>query len=394
MAQLITASEHLDAVVDKVSSADRYAIDTEFHRERTYYPQVALVQLAVHGDVWLIDPLEVDLEPLARLLDGSGLCVIHAATQDLEVLRRACGTVPAQLFDTQIAASFVGLSSASLATLLAKYEGIQLTKSDRLTDWLRRPLTPEQLSYAASDVEHLLSVAAKLRLELQRLGRLDWVDDECRRLLDTAGQVRTTSETLRRIKEARSMKGQTLGVALALVEWRERCAAQLDVPVRTILSDIALVGVAQRAPRTEQQLRNVRGIDGRHLRNGTAAAILEAVAQGLQTETPEPLRPKGSDVDRSLRPVISLITSWVSQIAREQALDPAVLATRRDVEEFLTEGTSSRLDRGWRSGLVGAPIRALVHGEAAIAFDGAGQLVLERRSGDAYVPGGRPAPGI
>lgn len=382
MSELITTANALNDFLAEAMEADRYALDTEFHREKTFYPKVALVQMAVGTRVVLIDPLVVDLIALVPLLDGPGMCVVHAAAQDLEVLHRSCHTLPSKIFDTQIAASFLGMASTSLASLLAKYEGIQLAKGDRLTDWLRRPLSDDQLKYAAGDVEYLLKTAAQLSEELESRGRTEWVEDECQRMLETAIVQRTPEQSLRRIKEARSLKGKALGIALELVRWRDERAATIDVPVRNVLSDIALVGIAQRAPKTEKALKEIRGVDGRHTSSTVTPMILAAVVAGTNAEPPPPLRKRTDELDRSLRPVVSLVTAWVSQVARNVELDPAVLATRTDVESFLTDGVVSRLDSGWRGDIIGAPISALVTGKAALAFDGNGGLALERRSGE------------
>ena len=366
--------------MERALGSDRYAIDTEFHREKTFFPKVALVQMAIEDELVLIDPLEVDLTPLAALLDSDRLCVMHAASQDLEVMIRSCGVLPRRLFDTQIAAGFLGLASASLATLLSRYEGVQLAKADRLTDWLRRPLTDDQLAYAAADVEYLLSTTDKLLAELAERGRTEWVEAECQNMLEAATYKRTPEESLRRIKEARSLKGRALGIALQLVAWRDDRAATIDSPVRSVLSDIALVGIAQRAPKSHEDLKAIRGVDGRHTGGSVGPAILEVVKASRDLEPPQPMKTRGSELDKSLRPVVSLVTSWVSQVARDADLDPAALATRGDVENFLSDGNASRLDEGWRNELIGAPIQMLVRGEAAIAFDGSGGLVLERRS--------------
>ena len=156
--EVIVDQARLEAIVPEMLDQPTYAVDTEFHRERTYYPRVALVQINWGTGMALIDPLAVSLEPLAAVLDGPGLAVMHASSQDLEVMTRACGTLPGRLFDTQIAAGFTGLRSPSLAALHDKLLGIRLPKGDRLTDWLRRPLTETQLEYAASDVSHLLEI--------------------------------------------------------------------------------------------------------------------------------------------------------------------------------------------------------------------------------------------
>lgn len=380
MPRLITDQGELDDVVAALIGEERYALDTEFHRERTYFPQVALVQIAWGDTTVLIDPLAVDLTPLGRVLDGPGLCVLHAGTQDLEVLEIACGTIPAQLLDTQIAAGFLGLSSASLATLLDRFLDVHLAKGDRLTDWLRRPLSEDQLVYAAGDVDHLLELTSLLEAQLAELGRLEWAMEESKLMRDRPRTRRTPEESVARIKEARSLKGKAFRVATAVAGWRERRAAEIDIPIRQVLPDLAVVSVAQQTPTDRQQLLDLRGVDGRHLRNGAVEELLAAIQEGLAAAEPAPRAPRTPELPRELRPVVTLVTAWISQLARDHKLDPALLATRSDVEALLKDDPECRLLSGWRSDLVGEPIRQLVGGEAAVAFDGGGKLVLEARS--------------
>ena len=380
MPRLITDQAEFLEVVEQLATTERFALDTEFHRERTYYPQVALVQVAWDETTVLIDPLEIDLAPLARVLDGPSLCVLHAGVQDLEVLDLACGTIPAQLFDTQIAAGFLGVSSGSLATLLDKYMGIHLPKGDRLTDWLRRPLTEDQMVYAAGDVDNLLELTRLLEAELIELGRIEWAREESNLLRDRPRNRRPPEEAVGRIKEARSLKGKALRVATAVAAWRENRAATVNIPIRQVLPDLAVVAVAQQMPKSREQMLDLRGLDGRHLRNGADVEILEAIKIGLAAEEPEHRPSRTADLPRELRPVVTLVTAWISQLARDHRLDPALLATRSDVESLLREDPECRLLVGWRSDLVGEPIRQLVGGEAAVAFDGGGRLVLESRS--------------
>lgn len=378
---LVTETEELAALVDRNLDADEYAIDTEFHREKTYFPQVALVQVAVGHELALIDPLACDLAPLAGLLQGPGTAIVHAATQDLEVLELATGTIPARMFDTQIAAGFLGLPSASLASLLERELGVRLTKGDRLTDWLRRPLSQEQLDYAAADVAHLRALAKVLRRRLEKKGRLGWVEDECELLRSRPRNRRVPEDAVLRLKEARRLKGPAAGVAAALAAWRERRAVSLDLPVRHVLADLAVIAIAQQQPSTIEQLEQIRGVDRRHVRGEAGREILTAVQLGLnlapRTDDPAALRP---EISRDLKPVVTLVTSWVGQLARDHQIDPALLATRSDVESLLAGDAESRLLVGWRAELVGDPVRRLVAGEAALAFDGDGRLVLERRS--------------
>ncbi len=366
----------LDAVVRAAGGASAYAIDTEFHRERTYYPHVALVQLAWPDGLALIDPLAVDLSPLYALLEGPGVAVLHAAEQDLEVLERSCGTVPARLFDTQLAAGFLGFSTPSLVDLVDRLLGIRLPKGDRISDWTARPLLPGQLEYAAADVAHLLDVYDRLHERLAARGRLQWAIDECEQL---RGRDRTGNdpETVWwRVKESRALRGRSRGVAQSVAAWREREAMQRDRPPRFVLPDLALLGIAHRPPTDLEALHRVRGLDGRHLGRGSAAAILDAVAEGLALP-PERLRlPRTDDLGRRLRPAVTLAAAWVAQLAADLEIDAGLLASRGDVQAFLAGAPGARLANGWRAELVGEPVRRLVEGKAALAFDGAGGLRL------------------
>lgn len=357
------------------------ALDTEFHRERTYYPKIAMVQLAWRDQVALVDPLVVDLEPLNRVLDSEVVTVIHAASQDLEVLLRSCGVVPRRLFDTQVAAGFLGMSAPSLSALVEREVGVRLPKGDRLTDWLQRPLTPQQLDYAAADVVHLIDVWQKQCDALTARGRLRWATDEFEHVRRRAQVGRPPEDAWLRIKEARQLKGRAREVAKEIAAWRERRASQIDQPVRFVLPDLAVVAISQRAPTTPETLRSVRGVEDRHARSEVGAQILAAVERGAARPIEEAEPSTTGSIARELRPAVSLVSSWVSQLARDEDLDTALLATRSDIEAFLRGDADNRLASGWRHALVGEPIRRLVEGRASLAFDGNGGLVLEDRSG-------------
>lgn len=368
----------LARVVQQLLTADRYAVDTEFHREKSYWPQVALVQVAWGDRLVLIDPLAVDLAPLAEVFAGGGLAVMHAASQDIEVFERSVGSVPSRLFDTQIAAGFLGYGTPSLSALVEGEVGVGLPKGDRLTDWLRRPLDDRQRAYAASDVAYLLEVHDRLARRLEEQGRTAWVEDEC----DTHRRWRprrSPAEAYLRIKEARQLRGRALGVVRAVAAWREERAAVLDVPARHVMADLAVVTVSNRAPRSVDDLQGVRGLDDRLRRGSLGDELVAAVAQGLQ-DGPPPRATNGADqeLDRRFRPAVALVSAWVAQLARTHKIDASLLATRADIEDLLVSG-SGRLAEGWRADLVGGPVRDLVDGRAALAFEGDG-LVLEPRS--------------
>jgi ribonuclease D len=367
-------------VLSDLSEADAYGLDTEFHRERTYHARLALLQLSWTGGTALVDPTVVDVAPLAQVLDGAGLCLMHAASQDLEILVRMCGTLPARLFDTQVAAGFVGYSSVGLSGLVQGELGVQLPKADRLTDWLARPLPPGAVTYAAADVQHLHELHDRLVAKLDARGRLSWALDECElhRTRPTAGQV--PDRAWWRIKEARSLRGRAAAVAQVLAAWRERRAAEIDRPVRFLLPDLALVAMAQRPPSSADDLRRVRGLDDGKKRGAAARELLDVVAEGVALPLDEVQLPQSEGVDRSRRAAASLVSAWAAQRARDLDIDAAILATRADIESLLM-GDGGRLSAGWRHDVVGEPIRALAAGEASLAVDGQGRLRLEVRSG-------------
>lgn len=380
-AEWIDTAEGLAGVIGELRSEPRYALDTEFHRERTYFPRLALVQLAWPGRLVLVDPLAVDLAPFAEVLEGPALAVLHAADQDLEVLQLACGRTPARLFDTQVAAGFIGFSSASLVSLVERLVGARILKGDRLTDWTRRPLTDSQRLYAASDVLHLLQLHDLLLKKLEGCGRLSWAEDECQRLLERARSGQEPETAWWRIKDSRSLRGPARGIAQELAAWRERRAAELDRPTRMVLSDMALLGIANRQPSNEQELQDIRGLDARQLKGAARDGVLQAVRAGAALTKDQVRLPPVDDFDRQLRPAVTLVSAWVGQLAQDLKLDPALLATRGDLQAFLRADPGGRLASGWRRELVGEPIRRLVEGDAALAFrPGRGDLVLEARS--------------
>ena len=362
----------------ELAGADAYAVDTEFHRERSYFPHLDLVQIAWPGGLALVDPLALDLTPLRRVLEGPGLAVLHAADQDLEVLLTACGVVPSRLFDTQLAAGFIGMSTPSLQLLVERLVGVRLRKGDRLADWTRRPLGVDQRAYAAADVEHLLDLWSALVERLEARGRLAWAQQECELArVQQRGTVEPETAWWRQ-RDARSLRGRSMGVAQEVAAWRERRAMALDLPPRFVLPDLAAV----------------RGLEGRNLKPPVLEEIMAAVERGKALAPEQVRRPPAEELDRSLRPAVALVAAWVAQLASDLEVDPALLATRADVQGFLREDDGARLSQGWRHQLVGEPVRRLVAGEATLAFEG-GRLLLEDRlrlaaAGD----GNRPRPAV
>ena len=381
---MIETAADLESTVARLLSAQRYALDTEFHRERTYWPQLALVQVAwdgASGGVAVIDPLAVDPAPLAEVLAGPGLMVAHAADQDLEVLERACGRGPSRLFDTQVAAGFAGQASASLATLSRTFLGADVPKADRLTDWRRRPLTESQLAYAAADVENLIQLADAISKELARDGRLGWADEECEMLRTRPHGPGDPLKAWWKLRDARSLRGTARGVAQEVAAWRERRAQETDHPVRTVLPDLAVMAIAHRPPSSPKALSEMRGLDGRSLRQEVVSGVLAAVERGKSLPADQLVLPPADDVPRELRASVSLLMAWIAQVARDERIDPAVIATRGDIAAFVRGDGEGRLATGWRREMVAGGLRSLLDGKASLAFAAEGRLVLEDRSG-------------
>lgn len=379
--RIVTTETALHDLVAELLDQPRYAVDTEFHRERTYYPKVALVQIAWEGGLALVDPLAVSLQPLAKVLVGDGLAVMHAATQDLEVLDLACETLPSRLFDTQLAAGFLGLSTPSLAALADRELRIRLPKGDRLTDWLARPLRVEQLDYAAADVAHLLELHTRISTRLESLGRLSWALDECEELRAKGRPQRDSEDAWRRIKEVRQLRGTARAIGRRVAAWREARAMQLDLPVRFVLADLAIVAIAQRAPKHPDELKSLRGLDVRQLGAAQTEALLEVVREAIADPPVDEPSPPPADVPRDLRPAVTLVSAWVGQLANDEDLDPSLLGTRADIDALLRGDESSRLATGWRAELVGETVKRLVAGEIALAFESGRGLVVEPRAG-------------
>ena len=373
---LVADNVQLDQVVRDFGAAGAYALDTEFHAERTYYPRLALIQLAVPGQVAVIDAAAVDPRGLAPLFAGGGEAVTHAGGRDLDIIERGCGARPATMFDTQVAAGFLGSANASLGTLLFDVLGLRLEKGQQMSDWFRRPLSPEQIAYAEADVAHLLELRATLESRLAEVGRLEWAVDECRRL----SQPRSPDDDTAwwRLKGSGRLSARARGPAQELAAWRERTARQADRPVQTVLPDQVVVALAERPPRSAADIPRSRLFDPRKLGASTVRELVAAAARGAELRA-DAIRLPPDRLPNRLEGLAALIGAWVAQQARDHSIDPALLATRRDIEIFLQDEPDCRLRNGWRAELVGAAVERIAAGQAAVAFDGRGGLLLVER---------------
>jgi len=382
----------LSELAGQARAGGRLAIDTEFMGEGRYRTLLCLVQVAVPADdevrIEVIDPLddEVDPAPLAQTLADPGVeVVMHAARQDVALLRRVWRTEVTSLFDTQVAAGFAGLrAQAGYESLLGDVLGIRLPKSASYTKWDRRPLSAEQIAYAREDVEHLFQLADALQDRLRGRGRLEWAREECR-ALETVSDERELDTVFDRLPRIAGLDPRSRAVARELVEWRESLAATQDRPVQSVLADAALVEVAKRKPDTRRALENIRGINPGNLRR-RGDDILEAVARG-RDRAPIPFegerRPSTHSGDA---PLIALSEALVRTRVAESDLAYELVASRADLQAILA-GVRAGVDadvrtlHGWRRELVGDELLALLRGERALAVGGGRRIeVTERRA--------------
>ena len=364
----LSTQSDLDAFCRRAASARVIAVDTEFLRERTYYPKLCLVQVAAGDEVVAVDPIAIpDLSPLAALLeDPSVTKVFHACTQDVEVILDGMGCACAPIFDTQLAAAFLGMrQQVSYGSLVEAYCGVRLPKAESLTDWSRRPLDPEQLSYAEDDVRYLPGIYDRMMTELVARDRLSWVEPEMAALCDPARVRRDPREAYLRLKRSGSLTRRQLAVAREVCAWREEAAASRDVPRKWVVSDEVIVEVCKRTPSSVDRLRRVRGTD--QLSGRDATGIVDAVARGLAC-APEDC----PHVARHVRPsaetegVVDLMYAVLRLVSERSGVATQLIATRDDLTDFLLDRASSRLAQSWRWELAGKTLDRLLSGEVGL----------------------------
>jgi ribonuclease D len=353
------------------------AVDTEFMRDRTYWPKLCLVQLAGAKRHAAIDPLakDIDLAPLFALMaEPQVLKVFHAARQDIEVFHRLTGEVPTPLFDTQLAAMVCGYGEeVGYETLVGQIAKGRVDKSSRFTDWSRRPLSAQQLTYALGDVIHLRVIYERLERQLEQTGRTEWVAQELAELIDPASYNPPVEEAWKRIK-VRSREPRFLAVLRALAAWREGEAQRRDVPRNRIVRDDLLLEIAANRPTSVEELSKLRRIS---LDRQSAAAAVEAVQAALAL--PEDKLPRlepPPKLPRGLGPMIELLRVLLKLKCEEHQVAQRLVATTSDLEAIATyERPDVAALKGWRFEVFGRAALALKRGELGLAIAN-GQIVL------------------
>ena len=378
----IVDSESLKAFCDAVSDAPYVCVDTEFIGERSYLPELCLVQVAYGEHVAVVDTLcdGLSLRPLKELLLNQSIVkVFHAARQDLEIFLDALGELPSPVFDTQIAASVCGHSEQpSYAKLVHNMLGIELDKASQITNWSLRPLTERQLEYAAGDVTYLCKVYELLLAELESSGRSTWIRDEMASLQDKSRYVVEPQNAYKRIK-VRRPKRQTLAVLRELAAWREQTARSRNLPRPWVIRDESMVEIAQSLPKTTQQLARVRKLK---LDTTDSKIILDLVVQALEMPPNQwPEMAKRSDTLEGHESLVALLQALLRLRCEANGVAMKSVASRADLDRLATEESPDiAVLSGWRHELFGKDALALKAGR--LALTGAGSGVADLRLDD------------
>ncbi len=374
---MLTDAAAVDGLAARVRAAGRMALDTEFLWERTYAPQLCLVQVAVREEVALVDPLAgAPLEPVAELLaDPAVEIVMHAPAGDLLAFGLHHGVRPTRVVDTQILAGFVGLTaSASLERLIAAALKITLGHHESFSDWTRRPLSATQAAYAGDDVRHLEALADRLWALADAKGRRTWAEAELdRRFGATATVVPDPAGAWRKVARRGRLTGRQIAVLEAVAAWREREARRRDLPSSWVMKDPTLVELARTAPRTPEAAQRLRGFP-KSLPAGELRTLLDAVAAGLEAQPPPQGRVPAPAVQRRVEAASGLAGTLLKVRCGDADIAPELVATRSDLDRFVeavvVDEAVDELPLGtdWRWDLVGREIVELVEGRVGLSL--------------------------
>ena len=387
--ELIQSQPALDAVVNRLRESKTFAYDTEFIGEMSYRPQVCLIQVGTDDFIGLIDPLSgIDLTGFWELLcDPSLFKIAHAGEQDLEHVWRAIGKAPTNVFDTQIAAGFIGLAyPASLAKLVGEFLGIKLQKGFTFTDWTLRPLSGSQLKYAADDVRFLPTITRTIIAQLEELNRYEWAIQECDRRCVISEPSFDAELDWPRVRGSGSLDGKGVNVLKLLITWRDACAQTADVPPRTFLKDETIIDIVRARVKTKEKLSTIRHLP-RPVIEHHHKDIIELVAKGL--EMPPVKLDEDSNYEPGLTEKFRFDSVWalVQTLCAAQSLDSSLVTSRQetiDVYRALVNGrdvSGQRLVSGWREQAVGNALREIAAGAFELPAQWAGEsLKMGKRS--------------
>ena len=373
-----------DAVLEEFCKKAKFepfiAVDTEFHRERTYFMQLALVQVATTEQIACIDPLAIgDLAPLDELLLDSGvLKLFHAGRQDLEIFFDRTGRVPGPIFDTQVAAALLGMGEqVGYSSLVEKVCGLSLSKAHVRTDWMRRPLDSGVISYAADDVRYLRDIYRTLDTSLVERERRSWLDEEQTTLCDPATYKTDTAHAWKSLKGSGKLAGISLTIAQVIAGWREDEARKTDRPKRWVISDEIIVNIARQRPHTIDSLMRIRGLEDSKLRK-YGGKILDLISEA--EKRPEATWPLALNKGGGRKPDDALTNALLTILqvqAKKNDMSASIIASRNDLQQAATGNRNLPLFSGWRSELAGDALLEFLDGELRIEME-SGKLALNK----------------
>lgn len=382
---LIEDSETLARLCGRLAQCDFVAVDTEFMRENTYWPDLCLVQIGSREEAAAIDPKApgIDLSPLLELMvdNEEVLKVFHAGGQDVEIVHNMTGRTPHPIFDTQVAAMALGMGEqVGYANLVDSMLGNQVDKGARFTDWGRRPLDERQIDYAIGDVTHLAELFPKMLERLKRNGRGVWINDEMEKLADPANYENDPEKAWQRIR-FQGRKPDALGRLKALAAWREREAQDKDLPRGRLLRDESLADLAGHPPKSQKALGKVRGIPGSWSGNDIGARLMEVLekAEPLPAEEMPPKRKGRPNLGKQGALVADLLKLLLKIRSRESNVASRLIAKASDLEQLAAgQREDLQLLEGWRYEEFGRDALDLVEGRLAFAVED-GELKMTRR---------------
>ncbi len=380
--QVISDSASLAEFSAELRQRPFFAVDTEFMREKTYWPILCLIQAAADDLEAVIDPMAdgIDLSPfLDAMTDANVVKVFHAARQDVEIFYKLTGAVPAPLFDTQIAAMACGYGDQiGYEPLMRDLLGARIDKGSRFTDWARRPLTDAQLAYALSDVTYLREAYGRIVERLQSEGRMGWVEEETETLVDPALYEAAPEDAWRRLK-LRGMRPGDLGPLIKLAEWREREAQTRNVPRGRIVKDETILEIARMKPTDEKELGRARSLPSGFERSRAGAGLIEAVRAGRSLPR-EAIPDIAADRQRTPPPpdVVDLLRVLLKRQCEKYSVAPKLIASAADIEEIAVDDDANvRALKGWRREVFGELALKLKRGEIALKLSGGAVEIVE-----------------
>lgn len=376
---LIDTPEALQRLCGQLRGSEWLAIDTEFIRERTYYPRLCLIQVSNGEVAACVDPIRLgDIQPFLDILfDGNILKVFHAARQDLEIFWNDWGQFPLPLFDTQPAAALLGYGDqVGYARLVKQLLGTELPKDQSRTDWSARPLDKQQLRYALDDVIYLGELYLRMRGQLSDRERLQWLAADFATLADPATYQPDPHTAWKRVKGRQHLRGRQLAVLQALAEWRETSARSRDLPRKWVMKDDLLVELCRRMPRSLEALSRLRGMEAGLVRKEgkTLLDLIQRASELPREQWPEE-KARPVRLSHAQEAMVDYLAAGLRLIAAQHQLSPQAIATHKDLQNLVRGEPDCPLLLGWRRAVAGEPLQALMRGELTL-YNAQGELQM------------------